>query len=295
MPRDEFVPSGLPKPSYLMFIARAGRDPQSKMNRRLTRFRSTRFGVQSQRRPEPFARLAAKARAGQWSAADDIDWRRPPRLPPWITRDQARAAISQLYHGEIATSRMCRTLLDEFEPGPARQCLEFQITDELRHAEAFKRYLESLGGVADMHKNLAWALEAAGHGPAGPLGAMVAFHVVVEGEVLRVQDSLSRLLPCPLLKQINRRVARDEARHVAFGRIYLTQALADLSTDARSRLHGWVHDLWRQTTDLTLAESAGSGAVQRILRSWLRGGWRHHEAALHQIGLAPGPDWGRAA
>jgi hypothetical protein len=251
--------------------------------------------LQSQRRLEPFARLAAKARAGQWSAAHDIDWRRPPRLPLWITQDQARAAISQLYHGEIATSRMCRALLREFDPGPARQCLEFQIRDELRHAAVFKRYLECLGGVAAMDRNLAGALDAAGSGPAGPLGAMVAFHVVVEGEVLRVQDSLTRLLPCPLLKQINRRVARDEARHVAFGRIYLTEALAGLSADDRDRLYGWVYDLWRQTTDLTLAENAGSGAVQRILRSWLRGGWRHHEAALHQIGLAAGLDRGHAA
>jgi hypothetical protein len=124
---------------------------------------------------------------------------------------------------------------------------------------------------------------------------MVAFHVVVEGEVLRVQDSLTRLLPCPLLKQINRRVARDEARHVAFGRIYLTEALAGLSADARDRLYGWVYDLWRETTNLTLAKDTGNRAVHRILRSWLRGGWRHHEAALHQIGLATGLDRGRAA
>jgi len=251
--------------------------------------------LRSQRQKESFARLAAKARAGQWSAAEDIDWRRRPRLPLWITQDQARAAISQLYHGEIATSRMCRALLGGFESGPARRCLEFQIADEARHAEAFKRYLGSLGGVAEMDRNLAWALDAAGKGPAGPLGAMVAFHVVVEGEVLRVQDSLTRPLPCPLLKQINRRVARDEARHVAFGRIYLTEAVVDLSTDARSRLHGWVQDLWRQTTDLALAESVGSGMARRVLRSWLSGGWRHHEAALRQIGVAPGPDWGRAA
>ena len=252
-------------------------------------------GLQSQRRPERFARLASKARAGQWSATHDIDWRDPPRLPLWITRDQARAAISQLYHGEIATSRMCQALLSEFEPGPARQCLEFQIKDELRHAEVFKRYLVPLGGVADMDGNLACALDAAGSGPAGPLGAMVAFHVVVEGEVLRVQDSLTRLLPCPLLKQINRRVARDEARHVAFGRIYLTEALADLSSDARGRLYDWVYGLWRETTSLALAKDTGSGAVQRILRNWLRGGWRQHEAALQQIGLATGLDRGRAA
>ena len=248
--------------------------------------------LQSLRQPERLARLAANARAGQWSAVDDIEWHRAPSLPLWITRDQACTAISQLYYGEIATSRMCLALLNEFEPGPARQCLGLQIEDESRHAEVYRRYLERLGGIAPMDGTLASALDAATEGPVGTLSTIVAFHVVVEGELLRVQDSLTRLLPCPLLKQINRRVTRDEARHVAFGRIYLTEALADLSTGTRSRLYDWIYDLWRQTTNLALVESAGSGAAQRVLRNWLRGGWRHHEAALRQIGLAPGLDSG---
>jgi hypothetical protein len=239
--------------------------------------------------------LAAKARAGQWSVTDDIDWQHPPRLPVWVTRDQARAAISQLYHGEIATSRMCRSVLGDFPTGPARQCLEIQIADETRHAEAYERYLESLGGVAAMDRHLAWVFEEAARGPAGPLGVMVAFHVVVEGEVLRVQDSLARLLPCPLLRQINRRVARDEARHVAFGRLYLTEALVDLPAEARGQLHDWLHGLWRRTTERAVAESVASGTSRRLLRAWLKGGWSHHRAALRQIGLVPAADWGRAA
>lgn len=249
-------------------------------------------------RSERLARLAANARAGQWSAVEDIDWRRRPRLPLWITRDQARAAISQLHYGEVATSRVCLALLRGVPAGPARRCLEYQIEDELRHAEVFKRYLERLGGLAPMDRTLGWALDAASQGPAGsagPLGTMVAYHVVVEGEVLRVQDSLARLLPCPLLRQISRLVARDEARHVAFGRIYLSDALADLPADARRRLYDWVYGLWRQTTGSALAERAHGSAVQGALRSWLGGGWRHHQAALRQIGLTPGPEGTHAA
>lgn len=237
------------------------------------------------------ARLAANARAGQWSAVDDINWRRGPRLPLWMTRDQARATISQLHYGEVATSRVCLALLPGFPAGPARRCLEYQIEDERRHAEVFARYLERLGGLAPMDPTLAWALDAAADGPAGPLGTMVAYHVVVEGEVLRVQDSLARLLPCPLLRQISRLVARDEARHVAFGRIYLGGALADLPVDARRRLYDWVYGLWRRTTGSALAERTQGGVVHGALRTWLGGGWRHHQAALRQIGLTPGP-WG---
>jgi hypothetical protein len=198
--------------------------------------------------------------------------------------------VSQLYHGEIATSRICRAWAKDLEPGPVRQCLEIQIEDELRHAEAYERYLDPLGGVDEVDGALAWALDAMLGGPAGAIGTMVAFHVVVEGEVLRVQDSLARLLPCPLLDQINRRVARDEARHVAFGRMYLTEALADLSADDRDRLYRWLHDLWHETTRRTLSQRTGSWAMRRSLRKWFEGGWRHHAAALRQIGLISGPD-----
>ncbi len=240
-------------------------------------------------RTAPFARLAAKAGAAQWSLASGIDWRCPRRLPLWLTRDQVRVVISQLYHGEMATSRVCRAVLEELEPGPVRRCMAFQIEDELRHAAVYERYLEPLGGILPVDGNLARALDATATGPAGSLGTMVAFHVVVEGEVLRVQDSLARLLPCPLLKQINRRVARDEARHVAFGRLYLTGALAELPEDARRGLHRWVHDLWRQTANRSLSASAGNWAVRQRLRRWLQDGWCHHEAALRQVGLTPGP------
>ncbi len=245
--------------------------------------------LQASGRRDPFARLAAKASAAQWSEASGIDWRRPRQLPLWLTHDQVRVVISQLYHGEMATSRMCRAVLDELEPGPVRRCMAFQIEDELRHAAVYERYLEPLGGVLPVDGTLARALDATAAGPAGSLGTMVAFHVVVEGEVLRVQDSLARLLPCPLLRQINRRVARDEARHVAFGRLYLTEALAELPEDARRRLHRWVHDLWRQTVDRSLSESTGNWAVRQRLRRWLQDGWSHHEAALRQVGLTSGP------
>lgn len=244
--------------------------------------------TKAQDRSAPYVRLAAKAEAGQWTAADGVDWRCPMRLPAWLTREQVRVVISQLYHGEMATSRMCRALIGELEPGPVRRCMAFQIADELRHAAVYERYLEPLGGVASVDGNLARALDATAAGPAGSLGTMVAFHVVVEGEVLRVQDSLARLLPCPLLGQINRRVARDEARHVAFGRHYLTEALADLPVDARRKLYDWVLDLWCRTTDRSLSERGGSWIVRRRLGVWLRDGWCHHEAALRQIGLTSG-------
>lgn len=233
-------------------------------------------------------RLAKNARRGQWSAEEAIDWGLGPRLPIWMTREKARGAISQLYHGEIATSRLCRDLLDVVEAGPAADCLRLQIADETRHAAVYERYLARLGGVAAINQSLDEALEAARSGPFGPLGAILAFHLVLESELLRVHGSLAQLLPCPLLKQINRLVARDEARHVAFGRLYLADLVAGLSDDARRSLHGWIYGLWRETTEGALATTKRGGLAQSALQHWLQGGWRHHEATLRQIGLTRG-------
>ena len=232
------------------------------------------------------ARLAANAREGQWSLEDAIDWHQEPRCPFWMTQTQVRKAVSQLYHGEVATSRLCARLIAALEDPDARACLEWQHADELRHAEAYRRYLERLGGPLPVDANLERALAGALQGPGGLLGAMVAFHIVVEGEALRVHDALARFLPCPLLRRINKLVSKDEARHVAFGRIYLKSALAALPRRAREDLLSWVRGLWSDCTGAALAEGRrNSRVLTRFLGLWLRGGWSRHAGALRQIGL----------
>jgi len=233
-------------------------------------------------------RLAANARAGQWSL-DDIDWQHGPRPPVWITARQARFTVSQLYYGEIATARICRRLMSEVPEGAARACLSLQIADEERHAEAYRRYLERLGGILPMSDPLKWALVAAENGPFGPLGAIAAFHIVVEGEYLRIQSSLTRFLSCPLFRRINRRIARDEARHAAFGKTYLKERLAALPPRRQQEMYDWLQEIWQQAADSAQAQRGHTpgdrSGAQWLLRLWLSSGWRHHQRALAQIGL----------
>lgn len=246
----------------------------------------------SERSRRRLLRLAGNGAAHQWSADRDIDWRRSVSLPEWITTAEVRFALSQLFHGEVATGRLCHRLLDDAASPEARRCLELQIGDEARHAQVYDRYLERLGGVAPIDARLFQALDDACHGPAGNLGAMLAFHVVVEGEVLRLQDSLTRFLGCPLLRQINRRIAQDEARHVAFGRIHLTEALAQLPDRDRREILGWLQGLWSRSAKATLKASAGrSFLVRQFLSLWLERGWDRHQRALAEIGLAPRRLW----
>ncbi len=239
--------------------------------------------------------LTANATAHQWDADSAIAWERGPRLPFWVSRDKACDAVSQLYHGEVATSRMCRTLLHDINDDAIRHCLGFQLRDERRHAAVYARYLNGLGRIAPMNDDLRRALTAAHDGPLHPVSTILAFHVIVEGEVLRQQEMLARLLPCPLLRQINRLVARDEARHVAFGKIYLQAALADVPRETRAELYTWLHGIWRQATAFAENDRPRRNALEHAALVRLRGGWRHHDIALRRIGISPSSAWKAAA
>ncbi|MDJ0609281.1 MAG: ferritin-like domain-containing protein [Kiloniellales bacterium] len=237
---------------------------------------------------ERLRRLAENGTADQWCVDRDIDWSRRERLPLWISRRHAAIAISQLYHGEMATVRLCRRLLGEVEEPLLRRCLTLQIGDEARHAEAYRRYLERLGGVMPVEPALARALDLAGRGTLGTAGTVMAYHIVAEGEVLRLQERLAGFFPCPLLRQVSRRVARDEARHVAFGRLFLEARVSRLSVERRAELYDWARRIWVDCTEATLAAGAGRGPIiQWFVVRWLGGSWRRHEIALGRLGIAP--------
>jgi len=186
------------------------------------------------------AALAARGRRAQWSADREVDWQLPVRPPRWLTRRAYVSAISQLYHGEVATIRACRRLADEISDPAARDCLEVQIADEMRHAGAYAAYLDRLGGVAPIDPAVA---DAHGEGTTwngAPAALVVLYHVVLEGEALMLHGDFRRWFRCPLFRDINRRIEVDEARHVAFGRLYLRSRLARMPADQRLDIYRWV-------------------------------------------------------
>jgi hypothetical protein len=236
------------------------------------------------------ARLAAAARRAQWRVDGDVDWDRPAAKPRWLPGRAYVRAVSQLYHGELATAEACRRLLAEADDVAARRCLELQIADEGRHAEAYARYLARLGDIAPVDEAVAGALAAFRTWRGPPEGAVVAYHLVLEGEALRVQAEMSRHFPCRLLRDINRRVARDEARHVAFGGIWLGRAAARLSAGARADILRWAEGIWRACAAALLGRPGLSALVPRRARDdWLNHRWRMRARALARTGFAPPP------
>ena len=237
--------------------------------------------------------LLAKALNDQWSLEHHVDWDRAVDLPRWLPRKTYISILSQLYYGELATTHACRRLLAEIDDPLARVFLHIQEADEVRHAEAYRLYLERLGDIAPIDE----ALETAFRGGLGWTGShhglTVAFGVVLEGEALRLQKTCHDCFPCPLLRRITQLVSRDEARHVAFAKIYLDGRLAMLPRDQRIEIYEWVKALWHECARATAGRSPGLGfAVRRVAKRMIGERWRLQHESLAMIGLIGDSDGG---
>jgi len=232
------------------------------------------------------ASLAERGRRAQWSAERDVDWQLSVRSPLWLSRRAYVSAISQLYHGEVATIRACRRLADEIADPAARDCLDVQIADEMRHASAYAAYLDRLGGVAPIDPAVADAHDEGMAWKGGPAALVVLYHVVLEGEALMLHGDFRRWFRCPLFRAINRRIEVDEARHVAFGRHYLRSRLARMPTDQRLDIYRWVRRLWRAAAESTAERYWGwILAPRRLKRNNLQRRWAGHVDTLIGVGL----------
>ncbi len=238
--------------------------------------------------------LSAKGRQRQWSLDSDIDWHTPVMPPDWLPRSSHAALVSQFMYGERATIDVCRRLLPAMDDAGVRALLDTQIADEERHAKVFERYLGILGEWAPMEPAFAETLDRALAWTGSPLGLVVFFHIVLEGEALRSLQALAAALPCPLFRQINTLVARDEARHVAFGKHYLRRHLADMPLDERIGIFRWIRALWRDGAHEMLAGLPMSGAsIDPWHRHWVDEGWAGHSRTLAMIGLVGQEDAAR--
>ncbi len=229
--------------------------------------------------------LGRNAAKRQWSLVTDINWRMRVVAPWWLPRKAYVAMVSQLYHAEVVAMRMCRRLQHELPEPEAKRFLETQRIDELRHVEAYRAYLERLGDIAPINEAMATALEGGLAWSGSYHGAVVAFNVVLEGEAVQLQQELGEMFPCPLFRQINARVSLDEARHVAFGKIYLPDKLKALPWDERLAIYRWVKELWHVCADANNGCRIASSAIIRLGRRRLEERWLNQRQTLIDIGL----------
>jgi hypothetical protein len=222
---------------------------------------------------------------GAAAEADAIDWSVAPVRPRWATHRAYVEAVSQLLHAERLTGRACSHLARALPEPAARRFIESQARDEARHAHMYDRYLARLGDVAPMDEALESALDGALRWRDSIPAMMVAFNVVLEGEAVHLHGAAARVFPCPLLRRIATAVGRDEARHVAFGRIYLTRALAGLDEEERRAIYRDVEALWRAIARPSAGDGRGGAILRRAWRGYMAARWRTHCRAFERIGL----------
>jgi hypothetical protein len=232
----------------------------------------------------PFLALADKAAAEDWSLDRDVDWERrivpPRRLSPAILVH----TVSQLLYGERAALTLCLRLRDELgETGAIAAFLDRQIAEERRHETGYRRYLEGLGEVAPPDPALDRAYARAAEWRGSPVALVLACHGLLEAEAVKAHAVMAPLFRCPVLHRLNALVARDEARHVAFGRLYLGQAVPRLPRAERRRLADWLEELWN-----TALSDEGSDATwlgKRLRADYRVRRWSEHRRRLRVLGL----------
>ncbi len=213
-----------------------------------------------------------------------IDWAQQVTPPRWLPRRAYITAVSQLYHGEIATLAMCRSLNETAIVTEDQHFLQTQIADETRHIELYRRYLERLGDIAAPEPALAAALHGRFEWQGSALGTIVAVHLLLEGEGLRVQREYGHWFPCSLLRQVNANITPDEARHVAFGRRTLVGGLNGITQDERIAIYRWLENLWRDCAQ-SMSQDIPSLIRLTMGQRWMNERWSRHRKVLIRLGL----------
>src|SRR5262245_15608955 len=203
------------------------------------------------------ADLYAKAKRAQWNADVAVDWSLPVD-PGGRILDAERMAVlkmqffqrssksqlatfnahysawilSQLLHGEQGALMVAGELVAQVPDYEAKLYVASQAMDEARHVEVFSRYIQKLDKIYPAQptlKSLLADIIRSPHWQAKTVGMQVILEGLALGTFINVRASTG----CDLLRQLLGYVTKDEARHVAFGNVYLTASIAAMGADER--------------------------------------------------------------
>ncbi|MFE2970171.1 ferritin-like domain-containing protein [Streptomyces sp. NPDC059340] len=218
--------------------------------------------------------LYERGKSAQWNAATDIDWgagvgvgrgggegvpSRADSLDPqsplgwsepcpvpkerWSTFQWEFHSwmTSQFLHGEqgalLATSRLV-TMAPDMD---TKMFAASQVTDEARHVEAYARYVELLGNSYAINPSLKQMLNTVVAESRWDI-VFLGMQIIVEGLALaafRLEHTRSF---DPVIAQLTQLVARDEARHVAFGLLALQEIYPQLTSRERAEREEFVKE-----------------------------------------------------
>ncbi len=239
--------------------------------------------------------LYKKAKRDQWNADVQIDWSLPvdpagkildPERMTFLQlrffdrlsraqRDEFNAhysawILSQLLHGEQGALMVAGELVAAVPDVEAKLYAASQAMDEARHVEVFGRYLRKLDKIYPVQKAVKSILTDIMTTPYWQ-AKTVGMQVILEGLALGTFINVRASTACELLRQLLGYVTRDEARHVAFGNVYLTTSIARMSPEERAEVE-----------DFALRVMKKAVAMRRGMD-----GFDGFDAVLREVGIEP--------
>lgn len=212
--------------------------------------------------------LYAKAKKYQWDADQDLDWSyevdpsRPimeddilggvtrvplvaklnPSQRERLLAHLSAHRLSQFLHGEQGALMTAAALTHAVPDYEGKLYAATQTMDEARHVEVYARYIQKLALVYPMGQALKRIIDltlTADHW----VKIAIGMNMIVEGLALASFHNMLQVTPCALLKQILIGVLRDESRHVAFGSIYVADAIRDMHPDERESVADFAFEI----------------------------------------------------
>jgi hypothetical protein len=204
--------------------------------------------------------LYEKAKRDQWNGTTQLPWDTdvdPERgiipdlinplagYPPYdrltakekdrLRHAQVALQLSQFLHGEQGAFIVASQLVGAVPWIDAKYYAGTQTMDEGRHVEVFSRYLrEKLEWQWPVNENLKELLDATIKDCRWDF-KYLGMQIIIEGLAMAAFGNLFQITQEPLLKELIRYVMKDEARHVAFGMLSLSEFYRDMPP-------GEVHD-----------------------------------------------------
>jgi hypothetical protein len=192
---------------------------------------------------EELRALYERGKKGQWNAEEDLDWSIPLSRDEWfmpreggsllssiltsLGRDEKTCRdaawdefthlCSQLLHGEQAALQLCGQLTNACPTMDAKWYAGSQVIDEVRHVEAFSKFLSrKMGAIHPIDPTLKVLLDKLLEAPTWKTKTL-GMQCLFEGMAVGIMDLVQRTTRHPLIQEMIRRIHQDEARHAAFG------------------------------------------------------------------------------
>lgn len=195
-------------------------------------------------------------------------WKSLPADIRWeAARKTAGFRLSNFLHGEQGALMVAGQLVNAVPHTDAKFYAATQTMDEARHVEVFARYIDKLDAVVPIAPAIKTVLDDTLATESWIL-KLVGMQIVVEGLALFNFREMLQLTEEPLLKELLTYVARDEARHHAYGVHYVKRCVEHL--DDRARVE--VEDFALEASRALVSGAGQQGLFESVLQIWNQSG-----------------------